>query len=98
LEQLEPRLLFDGDPGIAGAPDLDPGVYIYDGGSPLQVAVMSAPTVIDWNNDGKKDLLVGQFTSGNIVLFLNQGTDANPVFSGSTLVESSGVPISTSYG
>ena len=52
----------------------------------------------DWNNDGAKDLLVGEFTGGYVNLFLNQGTDLNPVFNGYSKVESGGVPISVSYG
>ncbi len=79
-------------------PNLEDGVYVYDGASPLAVGLMSAPTVIDWNNDGKKDLLVGHFDQGYISLYLNQGTDANPVFDGGSLIESNGSPITTSYG
>jgi hypothetical protein len=79
-------------------PVLDAGVYIKNGSSDLQVSYYSAPTVVDWNNDGKKDLVVGQFTSGNVVLFLNVGTDDNPVFNGSTLIQSGGTPITTSCG
>jgi len=35
--------------------------------------------VIDWNNDGNKDLLVGN-DNGHIKLYLNSGTNASPVF------------------
>ena len=77
FEPLESRLLLDA--AALGAPDLDANQYIYDGGSPLQVGVMSAPSVVDWNGDGAKDLLVGQFTHGKIWLYLNQGTDRAPV-------------------
>ena len=37
---------------------------------------------MDWNNDGKKDLLLGkwQSTAGQVRLYLNVGTDAAPVF------------------
>jgi hypothetical protein len=84
----------------AWVPELKSGVYIYDGSSPLDVggAGHSTPFVVDWNNDGRKDLLVGRFTYGNIWLFLNHGTDANRVFSGGSLILSGGVPISTSSG
>lgn len=77
---------------------LESGRSIYDGASPLQVDSTSAPTVADWNNDGRKDLIVGQFTLGRIWLYLNQGTDANPVFDGGTMIKSGSTPISTSYG
>ena len=38
------------------------------------------PCVSDWNSDGKKDLIVGQFSAGAIRLYLNNGTDTKPVF------------------
>jgi hypothetical protein len=82
----------------AQAPDLKKAVKIMDGSVPLEVQYCSAPTVADWNNDGAKDLVVGQFTSGYIWLFLNQGTDLNPVFNGGARIESNGSPITTSYG
>ena len=69
-----------------------------DGSSFLEVTYCSTPTVADWNNDGAKDLIVGQFTSGYIWLFLNQGTNLNPVFNGGSKIESGGTPITTSYG
>ena len=84
--------------GIAAESVLQSGVYIQDGSSPLTVGLMSAPTVVDWNNDGKKDLVIGQFSSGKIKVFLNQGTDASPVFNGGFFVQSGGVDISTSSG
>ena len=79
-------------------PVLEPGVYIQNGSSPLQADIYTAPTAVDWNNDGKKDLVVGQFTSGYVWAFLNTGADANPVFNGGSLILSSGSPITTSYG
>jgi len=82
----------------AALPELERGVYLTNGAAPLQVETMSLPAVADWNNDGKKDLLVGQFTLGKIWVFLNRGTDASPVFNGGTLVQSGGTAISTSYG
>jgi hypothetical protein len=47
------------------------------------------PWVCDWNNDGRKDLLVGQEGIGapsNVYVYLNQGSDAEPVFNESTPV------------
>jgi hypothetical protein len=76
----------------ADAPGLHPCIHIYDGGSPLDIGGESAPAVIDWNNDGKMDLLLGGY-GGYVWLFLNQGTDLDPVFNGSTKIESDGVPI-----
>ena len=53
---------------------------------------------MDWNNDGKKDLLVGQYSNGNIWLFLNQGTDVQPAFGSGQKLQAGGANITTSYG
>ena len=45
----------------------------------LGVGLKSYPYVMDCNGDGKKDLLVGDH-DGFIYLYLNQNTDADPVF------------------
>jgi hypothetical protein len=82
----------------ADAPDLSAGVFVQDGSGPLGVIGYSTPTVVDWDNDGRKDLVVGQYDFGYITLYLNQGTDINPVFSGGILIESQGSPITTTYG
>jgi hypothetical protein len=82
----------------AAIPELEEGVYIQSGNGPLTVNYFTAPSVIDWNNDGKKDLLVGQFTSGYVWLFLNQGTDAQPAFGAGQKVLVGSQPITTSYG
>jgi hypothetical protein len=71
---------------------------IQDGDKALKVQSDSIPTCADWNNDGAIDLVVGQFTSGNIWLYLNQGTNANPIFNGGDKIESAGTPITTTYG
>lgn len=39
-----------------------------------------APVSVDWNNDGKKDLIAGQFKEGLIRLYLNRGEDSNPIY------------------
>jgi hypothetical protein len=61
-------------------PVLDSGTFVLDNGDDR-----AAPIVDDWDRDtdGKKDLLVGTFT-GNIQVYINQGTDANPSFSSYT--------------
>lgn len=81
---------------LADAPGLHSGVEIQDGADPLQVGYDSIPVVVDWNNDGRKDLVVGQHAAGYVWLFLNVNTDADPVFNGGTLIESRGSPITTS--
>ena len=67
--------------------DSDPN---FDGGTLLQIGPpgsktnidigsRATPTVVDWNNDGRKDLVVGAI-DGKIHLFINEGTDTDPNF------------------
>ncbi len=92
LEALEPRLM------LSSLPELQAGFLVQDGGALLEVDYTSVATVVDWDNDGCADLVVGQFTSGNVILFPNQGTAAAPAFNGSSPVQSGGTPITTEYG
>jgi hypothetical protein len=55
----------------------------------------SWPAVVDWNLDGRKDLLAGQEGIGsvcNVYVYLNEGTDSLPVFNDSTPVLSNDYP------
>ena len=46
---------------------------------------------MDWNNDGKKDLIVGEsYNSGRVRLYLNTGSDSAPSFSGHTFIQLGG--------
>ena len=48
---------------------------LLSGGKPLKLpGVHSDPFVIDWDGDGKKDLLVGQFRQGKIRVYKNLGS------------------------
>jgi hypothetical protein len=79
----------------ADAPALAAGQRIYKRDAALDVGYYSAPTVTDWNNDGKLDLLVGQLEYGYINLLTNSSSGAIPVFNGSTRLQTEGgYPIS----
>jgi len=54
--------------------------YIRLNNGDLDVGFNSSPTIVDWNGDGKKDLVVGN-SSGNVFVFLNTGIDSAPEFS-----------------
>ena len=47
---------------------------------------------MDWNNDGKKDLISGD-TKGQVWVFLNKGTDEAPELAAGVRVEAYGGPI-----
>ena len=55
------------------------GLARHADGRAVDVGLLSHPCVVDWNNDGKKDLVVGN-DPGEVILFLNVGTDSEPVF------------------
>ena len=39
----------------------------------------STPSVVDWNNDGRKDIIAGS-AAGEISIFLNRGSNEQPMF------------------
>lgn len=57
------------------------GQLTFQPGKSLGLPIMpgAVPFVADWNNDGRKDLLVGQ-DDGTVKLFLNTGLEAAPAF------------------
>jgi hypothetical protein len=84
-------------PGTKG-PVLKPGVRLLVGYKPLSVGHTACPEVLDWNNDGKKDLLVGTYNDGKVWLFLNKGTDAEPVFDKGEALQAGGREIKVGFG
>lgn len=75
----------------AATPDgfnLAPAVSL---GLPLIPGAM--PVVADWNNDDRKDLLVGA-ADGTISLFLNQGSEVAPAFGAASYLLANAAPIS----
>lgn len=64
-------------------------------GAKIDVGNNSNPEINDWNEDGKKDLIIGTETgTGTIRIYLNQGTDADPVFTTYGYAYCAGSPIS----
>lgn len=82
----------------AQTPTFEYGQFIYDGTLPVDVGLYSSPFVYDWNGDGKKDLVTGQFTNGNIRYYENWGDELDPVFNGFAYLQASGAVITLPYG
>ncbi len=75
------------------------GVKLEASGETINVEVGHlVPCVTDWNGDGKKDLLVGQFSGGKIRVYLNSGTDVDPTFGEFSYLEAGAKPISLAAG
>jgi hypothetical protein len=78
-----PTLFLMGQAGGSPPPslpdDLAPPVRIEAAGKPIDTAVgHAAPFVGDFDGDGVKDLLVGQFGEGLLWIYRNQGSNAAP--------------------
>ena len=65
--------------GTNTSPVLNPEGYIQANGVNIDVGANATPVVVDWNNDSKKDLVVGN-EDYEVRVYLNIGTDAVPVF------------------
>lgn len=78
---------------------LQEGVLLQADGKEINIGVGHlVPVVTDWNDDGKKDLLIGQFSGGKIGLYLNTGTDAAPELKFSGNLAAGGAEISLPAG
>lgn len=40
----------------------------------------SSPTMVDWDGDGKRDLLIGEYKQGRTAFLKNINSDADPKF------------------
>ena len=77
-------------------PEFDGGAFLQVGpaGSKTDIGVglRATPTAADWNNDGRKDLIVGAL-DGKIRIFLNAGTDTEPDFICETFAQDGGADL-----
>ncbi|MEO0019898.1 MAG: hypothetical protein ABIK47_04565 [candidate division WOR-3 bacterium] len=84
---------------VPGTTPLFTGPYpVLDAGVPIDVGYYGAPVMVDWNLDGAKDLICGQFSYGNIRYYQNIGPDTAPEFNGYELLRANGEVIQLPYG
>lgn len=80
---------------LAELPTYNKGIVLEANGEPITMQVgCASPCVTDWNLDGKKDLIIGQFAEGKMRYYENIGTNANPQFGDYTFMEADGEVIS----
>lgn len=64
-----------------------------EGKKVIDVGTHAAPFMIDYNNDGKSDLLVGN-GNGSLLYYANQGNTAAPIFTSPEAIEDvDGIPL-----
>jgi len=77
-------------------PNFDGGTFLQVGppGSKINIDVVdrATPCVVDWNNDEKKDLVVGAL-NGKIHIFINEGTDTEPDFHTKIFAQENGLDL-----
>jgi hypothetical protein len=85
---------------LAQVPVFDAPVPIQAGGFPINVGTggNASPFVIDWNGDGRQDLLLGQYNLGKVRFYANTGTNFDPVFTDFTYLQADGADLSVSSG
>lgn len=83
---------------MAQAPRFTGPEQILDAGVPIDVGYYGAPLMFDWDLDGAKDLVCGQFTSGYIRFYHNIGPDSVPEFGGFEYMMAGGSQITLPSG
>ena len=82
--------------GTEADPTFDGGTFLQVGpiGSKTDIDVGSRATldVADWNNDDKKDLIVGAI-DGKIHVFINEGSDTSPDFASESFAQQEGADL-----
>ncbi|MBM4077877.1 MAG: VCBS repeat-containing protein, partial [Planctomycetes bacterium] len=88
------RILFFHNVGMASEPKLVNRGFVHTEGEPIQLPVKPVPKSqegifeldyypvlesVDWNGDGRLDLLAGGYITGRIFYFENQGRDENGI-------------------
>jgi len=83
---------------LAEVPSFQPPQLLLCGGERIDVGSYAAPLAVDWDGDGLKDLICGQFEEGRIRFYRNVGTETEPVFDSWVYLMNGLVPLSVPYG
>jgi hypothetical protein len=75
--------------GTDAAPVFDDFSYLVMAGARFSCGYYSDPEIVDWNNDGLLDIVCGE-SEGRILLLLNEGTKARPVFNSKSYLMDNG--------
>ncbi len=81
---------------------LGPEQTVQAGGADISVPGYSVPSFVHWDDDGLKDLVVGEGSGitgfGLVRVYLNIGTPGNPVFTGFFYAQANGSDLQSPGG
>lgn len=78
----------------AQTPVFETGQRVQAGGTDIDVGYYASPFYYDWDGDGVKDLVTGQYSSGYVRFYKNYGTNSNASYSAFQYLYADGSPIS----
>ena len=86
--------------GFGITPLFDAPVALEASGVPINVGAggNASPYIVDWDGDGRQDLLLGQYSGGRIRFYRNVGEHFAPEFANFVYLQADGVDISVSSG
>lgn len=87
--------------GTDEAPAFDAGTYVQVGlpgaKADINVGARATPNPVDWNGDGRKDLIVGA-VDGKVRVYVNEGTDSEPDFRTVLFAQENGADLAVPTG
>jgi hypothetical protein len=82
----------------AGTVEFSYAFRLQSSGAGIDVGSYAAPMMVDWDSDGRQDLICGQFDFGRIRFYRNTGSDDAPEFDGFQYLLDGAEYLSVPYG
>ena len=84
---------------LAAPSELAPPFRVLADGKPIDTETGHAvPFVVDFDGDGVRDLLVGQFSGGKLRIYRNTGSNKEPKFGSFAWFKANGTDATVPYG